>query len=277
MPSLGFFHPQIVHFVVVLLIVGVAFRWISFTGKFQFTGPAAATLLLLGTLAAVIAVQSGQQAHEVVERIPGIRAAVNAHEEWGENTRNIFLAVAALEILALAFARRSFRKYFLIASGVIGLAGCYAVYQAGDKGGDLVYEWVGGPGLRSGDTADVSHLMMSALYSQAMVDRRAGNAAGAAQLIDQLSARFPNDTSVRLLAAQSLLTDRKDPKAALAALAQIRPAPNDRFLAARVGLLQADAWEAAGQKDSARAVLTRLQAQFPQARFIQDRLARLKP
>lgn len=81
MPNIGAFHPQIVHVVVALLIVGVVFRLVSLTGRLTFTGPAAATLILLGTLAAVAAVQSGTPAHGGVERIPGARAAVQAHEE----------------------------------------------------------------------------------------------------------------------------------------------------------------------------------------------------
>ncbi len=66
-------------------------RWIWFTGKVPFAGSAAATLLLIGTLAAVLAVESGEDGHGPAERIPGARPAVEEHEEWGERTRNLFL------------------------------------------------------------------------------------------------------------------------------------------------------------------------------------------
>ena len=52
LPDIGVFHPQVVHFVIALLIAGVVFRLVSLTGKLTFTGPAAAVLLLAGTLAA---------------------------------------------------------------------------------------------------------------------------------------------------------------------------------------------------------------------------------
>src|SRR6266498_2238671 len=110
MPNLASWHPQIVHFAIVLLAVGVLFRWISLTGRAPFTGPAAAVLLIVGTVAAVLAVQSGTDAHGPVERVPGARAAVMEHEEWGERTRNIFLIVAALEIGAFLVARRAGRE-----------------------------------------------------------------------------------------------------------------------------------------------------------------------
>ena len=76
MPNLGAFHPQIVHFVIGLLLVGVAMRIVSLTGRLKFTSPMATTLLLIGTVAAWAAVKSGTDAHGPVERIPGARAAV---------------------------------------------------------------------------------------------------------------------------------------------------------------------------------------------------------
>ena len=104
MPNLAANHPQVVHFAVALLLLGVAFRLISLSGKVKFTNHAAATLLLLGTLAAVVAVKSGTDAHGPIERIPGARAAVQAHEDAGIDTRNIFLAVAAIELIAFGLA-----------------------------------------------------------------------------------------------------------------------------------------------------------------------------
>ena len=68
MPNLAANHPQIIHFAIALLLMGVAFRWISLTGKLKFTGPTATTLLILGTIAAVLAVKSGDDAHGPVER-----------------------------------------------------------------------------------------------------------------------------------------------------------------------------------------------------------------
>ena len=106
MPDIASFHPQIVHFVVVLLIVGVLFRLVSFTGKVPFTNAAATTLIVFGALAAVVAVESGMQAHGPAERVPGAREAVMEHEEWGERTRNVFLVVAVLELVGLAVRSR---------------------------------------------------------------------------------------------------------------------------------------------------------------------------
>jgi len=276
MPNLGSLHPQIVHFVVALLLVGVALRWVAFTGKVPFAGPAATTLLLLGTVAAVLAVSSGTDAHDVVERIPGVGAAVREHEDWGHATRTVFLVVAGLEVAALVLARRpAWRRWALVLSGLVGVYGCYAVYETAEHGGELVYSFAGGPGLRTGDTTDIGRLLTAGLYEQAMVDRARHQPADAAALIDELARRSPSDTTVQLIHIESQLRDRQDAKGALAALAALHPAPSDPRLFGRVGLLTADAYVALGQPDSARALLRRLVAQFPMSQRLKDRLAQL--
>src|ERR1041384_680094 len=141
MPNIAQFHPQIVHFVIALLIVGVAMRLVSLTGKFRFTIPAAFTLILIGTVAAWLAVKSGTDAHGPVERIPGARAAVMEHEEHGQLALKVFYVVALLEIVALAMAMRenlAKRAYWVyVASALVGLFGAFELYETGEHGGQL--------------------------------------------------------------------------------------------------------------------------------------------
>src|SRR5829696_1369430 len=146
-PSLAAFHPQVVHFVVGILIVGVAFRLVALTGRMKWTGPAATSLLVIGGVAAWVAARSGTAAHGPVERIPGAREAVEEHEEWGNRTRNVFVGVAALELAA-----RTIRAV----SGLAGIAGVFVLYEAAEHGGDLVYSYAGGVGIRTGNPEDVS-------------------------------------------------------------------------------------------------------------------------
>ena len=96
---MGALHPQVVHFTIVLAIVGVAFRLISLLGKPAFASPAATTLLLLAAASSVVSVRTGTAAHGPVERAPGARPAVMEHEEWGERTQAMLLIVGAFEIL----------------------------------------------------------------------------------------------------------------------------------------------------------------------------------
>jgi len=278
MPNLASWHPQIVHFAIALLCVGVLFRWISLTGRAAFTGPAAAVLLLVGTGAAVLAVKSGTDAHGPVERVPGAREAVIEHEDWGKRTRNLFLAVAALEILALGLARRSARvaKGLTVASALVGLAGGFALYEAGEHGGELVYAYAGGVGIRYGDTTDVNRLLLAGLYHSAQQARTLHDSARAAELFGELARRFPDDTTVRFLAIESLIRDQNDGRAALAALARLSVPPDNQRLRLRYGFLKVDAFLAAGRPDSARATLEQLARDFPDVQRIKDRLAQIE-
>lgn len=281
MPDIASFHPQVVHFVVALLIVGVLFRLVSFTGKVPFTNAAATTLIVLGTLAAVVAVESGTQAHGPAERVPGARDAVMEHEEWGERTRNVFLVVAALELVGLAVRNRKHRRIVHAAAGIIGIAGLFVLYEAAEHGGSVVYSYAGGVGIRSGAPEDVERLLVAGLYHSAMLERREGRSDDAARLFEELARQRPTDPAVQLLRVESLLRDRGEAAAALAALRALSPDLQNGSLRYRLGLLTADVHEAAGMPDSARADLEALAAAFPNServqRQVRERLEKLGP
>lgn len=274
MPDIGVYHPAVVHFAVALLVVGAVFRWVSLSGRAAFTGPAASALLLAGTLAAAAAVQSGLDAHGPVERIPGARQAVVDHEEAGIWARNVFLVVAALELLALATRRRSLNvaRGALWGSALVSGFGAAALYKAGDRGADLVYRYAGGVGTQHGDTADVTRLYLAGLYQKALQARARHDSAHAAELFGRLALEYPADTTVRFLYIESLVRDRRDGRGALRALAELRVAPEDRRLRLRHGFLKVDAFVAAGRPDSARATLEQLARDFPDVARIQERM-----
>lgn len=280
MPNIGQFHPQIVHFAVALLMAGVVARLISLTGKLKFTDHGAATLLIAGTIAAVLAVQSGTDAHGPVERIPGTRELVIEHEDYGKRARNIFLAVAALELIALGVARgassRRYARWAQVASAVVGVAGGLQLYEAAEHGGELVYSYGGGPGLRTGNPQDVERLLLAGLYNQSREDRKAKRSTDAAALVDLMARRYPNDTSVRFLRVESLLLDSKDYRRALAAVDSIGLAPTDARLRARQATLKADIFLALGKPDSARAALAPVVAAFPQNARLKAKLDSIK-
>ncbi|SRR5712691_1589063 len=200
-------------------MAGAVPRWLSLTGRVPFASPAASSLLLVGMVAAFLGVKSGMAAHGPVERIPGVAPAVMAHEQWGDRAHSV-PAVLCL-------------------------------YEAAAHGGDLVYSYAGGPGLRTGKPEDVSRLFIAGVYNQSQVDRRSGRPQDAAAEIGVAAARFPSDPSVQLMAAESALLDRKDPPAALDILGRVAVAPSETRLRLRHGMLMADALEAAGRPDAA--------------------------
>ncbi|MCL4814328.1 MAG: tetratricopeptide repeat protein [Vicinamibacteraceae bacterium] len=277
LPGIGAYHPIIVHFVVALLIVGVVLRLVSLTGRLAFTNAAATTLIVLGTLASFAAVKSGEDAHGPVERVPGARAAVVEHEEWGERARNVFVVVSLLELAVLALRSRQQRyaRGAAVAAGVVGLVGAFVLYEAASHGGALVYEHAGGVGLRTGNPADVNRLFIAGVYHQAVQDRQAGRGTQGADLVDMAAARFPDDLELQLLSIEWTTDVRRDPDAALARLDALRIPQEGARLRTRAGLARAAALRAQGNVDGARAVLQTLLAEFPENRQVQQRLAEL--
>ena len=269
MPDIAVFHPQIVHFVVVLGMIGVGLRILSLFTSVAWIRPVALLSLLAAAGASVAAATSGDQAHGPAERVPGAREAVEEHEELGERTRNLFLSVAGLELLALALGKNDrARRALHVVSGVTGLVAAFYLYEAAEHGGELVYSYAGGVGTRSGNPADIQRLLVAGLYHAARAEREAGHAEEAARLIIELARQRPDDPAVSLLAVQSLIEDRKDPTAALAALDSLTAPADDPRMSTRIGLLRSQALASLGQVDSARVVLQDLARRYPQSRMV---------
>ncbi len=276
MPDIGVYHPQIVHFVVALLFIGVPARILAFLRKPKFLSPMATTLILIGAAASVVAAKSGEDAHGPSERIPGARDAVHTHEELGERARNVFLLVAALEIAGLVLReRKKAQTGLLIGSSVIGVIGLFVLAETAEHGGEIVYEYAGGVGTRSGEADDIERLLLAGLYYQARQDRDAGRAESAAELTELMGRRFADDPAIQMLVAESLLRDRNDPRAALDLLAAIPLIDASDRLIFQHGMMAADALEAAGIADTARMVLEGLRMWFPESERIARRLQEL--
>lgn len=275
MPNIGSMHPYVVHMVIGLGLIGVALRVLSLAGKWNWMNPAATTLLLLGGVAGYVGVKSGLDAHGPVERVPGARSAVEDHEEWGERSRNIFFGIAALELLGL-FVAADKRKFAYYGSAALGLVGAFALFETGEHGGELVYSYAGGVGIRTGNPDDVGRLLLAGLYHQAMLDRKEGKGAEAAQLIGEMQRRWPSDQTIKLLAIESMFRDSGNPAGAIAALDSIQVAAGNDRLKRQIASMKADAFIASGMKDSARVMIEGLMKDMPGNPRLQAKLDSLK-
>lgn len=300
MPNLGAFHPQVVHFVVASLVLGLPIYWLGFLRRPAFFRPMASVLLLVGTVATFAAVKSGTDAHGPAERLPDTRDLVVHHEELGELTRNLFAVALLLELGALALAWRagpagesvlhveagstddagaSTKRFaataLRVVVGVVWAVGAFQLYETAEHGGELVYEYAGGVGYRTGADEDIARLLRAGLYAQSRLDREAGRSEEAARLVEEMAARFPESLEVQLLAVESLIVDRQDGRAALDALAGISvPADNPRMMLRRQ--TQAfDAYMLVELPDSARLALDGVPEQYRESRTVADRRARL--
>lgn len=282
MPNLAQFHPQVVHFAVALLILGTGLRVLSLFvyNRWRWISHSATLLLILGAVSAYVSVKSGTDAHGPVERIPGTRDLVVEHEEYGESARNVFLVVALIELVGLAMRRKEntqkYARYAIYASTAGALFGLVPLYEAAEHGGELVYSYGGGPGLRTGDPKDVERLLLAGLYNQSRVDRREKRFAQSQALVKEMVSRWPADTAIRFLWAESLLMDAKDYAGTVRALDSITIADSDMRNRSRKATLKADAFIAMGNRDSARAVLTPIVAASPNNTRLKAKLDSLK-
>lgn len=275
MPNIGVFHPHIVHFVIALGFLGIALRVLSLLGRGAWLNPAAAVLILVAAGAGVAAAKSGTDTHAVAERIPGARESVQKHEELGNRTRTLLLALGGLEVVGLFLASRRSGRVVRGLSAGLGLVVAFYIYETAEHGGEIVYQHAGGVGTRSGDPADVQNLLVAALFHNARLARDSGHAEDAARLTEELARLRPDDPTVQFLAVESRLQDRHDAEGALTSLAGIRVPADDPRLTTRHGILTAEALVAAGRADSAKALLTGLAQRFPQSQGVKDALAKL--
>jgi uncharacterized membrane protein len=274
---LGAFHPQVVHFAIALVFAGVLFRLLSLTRIFSFAGPAATTLILLGTLACFAAVHTGTLAHGPVERIPGVRPAVVEHEEWGERTRNLFAVISILELAALFTAWRQTPRAYVVSlvAAVAGLGGLAAMYETAEHGGELVYSYAGGVGIRTGEPDDVNRMFVAGAYQQALQDRQKGRNQEAMQIVELAAARFPSNLELQLMAAEWTTEVKQDPAAALQRLEGLQIAADDTRSRVRAGMARANALLAQGNRDGAKAVVQTLAGEFPANLQVKRRLDEL--
>jgi uncharacterized membrane protein len=270
--DLGYFHPLVVHFPIALTFVAAGARILWIFLKRDWLNNAAAALWVCAALGGTVAAYTGDKAHSPVERVPGSRQVVIEHEDWGNRARNVLIAIAVIELGALVLRENRHKKALRYLSTAAGLVAMFFMYEAGDHGGELVYSYAGGVGIRTGEDADVERLLLAGLYHQAQRDRTAGRSEDAANLTRELARRFPNDSSVQLLAVESMLRDVKNPVGALAALDSIQPPKTSRTLYLNAAMLRADALNAIGQRDSARSVLSALTADYPTSARLRAKL-----
>ena len=146
-------HPAIVHFPIVLILLGTALALVAVILRRWHLPWAAAVLLAAGALGAFAATRTGSQQAEMVGEISErAEAVLDQHEEWGEMTRNLAIAAAILALASASLIRFSRTARGLgIVTAMVAVAAAYAVAQTGHYGGQLVYKHGIGINLAAGN------------------------------------------------------------------------------------------------------------------------------
>ncbi len=139
-----FFHPKLVHVPIALGVLMPLIAVVILVAWWRGWLPARTWVLAVGLQAilvasAVLAVQSGEDQEERVERVVD-EALIEAHAEAGERFAWVGGGVLALMVAAMALGRR--RAALPVA--LVATLGTFAVfgigYVAGQAGGALVYQ-----------------------------------------------------------------------------------------------------------------------------------------
>lgn len=150
-PAWNALHPLIVHFPIALLLVAPLFILIGVLlqpGKGRAYLFAALILMGLGTGAVFLALETGEAAAQAAERVPGVKAVLESHEDLAESTRVVFsgltLLFAAILLLPRLLRRgpawlagRALPMVFLVLYG----AGMIVLANTAHNGGRLVHEF----------------------------------------------------------------------------------------------------------------------------------------
>jgi uncharacterized membrane protein len=146
-------HPAIVHFPIVLILLGALFALAAVLFRRGNLPWLAALLLVCGAAAAAVAAWTGGQQAEMVGEISDrAEAILDQHEEWGELTRNIALAAAILALASASLARfAKVSRVLAIATALTAGAAAYALAETGHYGGLLVYKHGVGINTAAGD------------------------------------------------------------------------------------------------------------------------------
>jgi len=147
-------HPALVHFPIVLILVGAVAAVAAAFLRRGHLPLMAAILLGLGALGALAAVQTGEEEGGLAGMMPeSTETILDEHEDWAETTRSLAIVAAILAAASAGLIRfpRTARALGAV-TAFAALAAAYAVAQAGHYGGQLVYQHGVGINLAAGQT-----------------------------------------------------------------------------------------------------------------------------
>lgn len=149
-PSWDGLHPLIVHFPIALLMVAplIILIGIFMPQKGRSFLIAAFVLMLLGTIAAFIAVSTGGAAGELAEHVNNVESVLEEHEELAETTRTVFAALTVIFgviVFAPMFFKKELSRIIVIPLNLAFLlfygAGVVLLMNTAHQGGRLVHEF----------------------------------------------------------------------------------------------------------------------------------------
>ncbi|ROI10679.1 hypothetical protein EGI11_01950 [Chryseobacterium sp. H3056] len=133
-------HLVVNHLPIIFPIVGIVLLIIGFFAKSEVSKRNAYIIFILGALASIAAMATGEGAEEGVEHLPGVaESLIKTHEEAAELFAGFSYFVGGLSALALFASLKdyTFSKIMPVLVGVFSLASLFFAQKAGTTGGEI--------------------------------------------------------------------------------------------------------------------------------------------
>lgn len=146
-------HPAVVHFPIVLILLGTLAAIAAVFWRKHQLPILACVFLTLGAAGAWVAVETGESDGGLVENSsPQAESLLDAHEDWAKRTVTAAAVAAVVAVLSVALFKfpRAARSVGA-AAAIVAIVSSYAVYETGHRGGQLVYRHGAGISASSGD------------------------------------------------------------------------------------------------------------------------------
>lgn len=149
-------HPAVVHFPIVLLLLGAVAAVVAVFWRRGFLPWLAALLLVLGALGAWAAVESGEDSGSLLETVPPqMESLLDAHQAWAKRTLLAALLAAVAALASALLARRPrLARGLAVTTALVSLSASWSVLQTGHRGGMLVFRH--GAGVQIAPTPSVA-------------------------------------------------------------------------------------------------------------------------
>lgn len=149
-------HPMLVHFPIALAFLMLAFDLASLAFRKAAFAQAALYTHAFVAVSAVAAYLSGEGAEEAAERLPGVEALLERHEDLGKLL--MALAVATFAVRGFLAVKRWLEPVGARALlGAMSLALCLVVGATGYAGGELVYKHGAGVATEAAPAVHLHH------------------------------------------------------------------------------------------------------------------------
>ena len=153
MEFLAELHPKVIHFPIALLFASVLFDAIGIVSKKEYFHKSAHLLLLLGVLGSFAAALTGNQAFSVYELWNNSSSELMSNHKLYANITIWYFTLILLLRTFLVLRKKYFTpvKYIIM---VLGIVGCYFLFQTSEYGGELVKKYGIGTDLMPGQTIE---------------------------------------------------------------------------------------------------------------------------